>query len=358
MRYEIHVSDVRSFKTCRRKWNWSSPLRRNLEPVIPYMPFFTGRAIHFALDQYYTNGTPLTKSAGEFIQEERKGMIERTGAMWEKEEEKVQEQVDLIVGMLEHYDTWVKKQHDQRWSDDQFQFIVMETEFSVPLRTPSGRASPRVYLAGRFDGVVARHDDGSIWLWETKTTRSIDEMTKSLANDEQCGAYMYAAQELLGVPITGVVYNLMRKKVPTFPRVLKDGTLSKAKNQDTTAEAYIRAIQTVHPDISNGKILANYGEILQYFINEGTPFFARVPVYRTPQEIESLQNDLWTVALEMVRPSTPLYPAPAWFNCGFCRFRSPCLAMNSQKDVEFILEGEFQARQKPTEVLLEEQNNG
>lgn len=356
MKYEIHISDVRAFKSCRRRWDWVSPLRNNLEPNIPYMPFFTGRAIHYALDVFYSQGIPLVKTMGLFVQYEM-AQMEKHGRLFESERESLQEQIELMVAILEHYEIWLKHE-EGRWSDDQFEFIAMETEFSVPLRTPSGRASSRVFLAGRFDGLIMRKDDGSFWIWETKTTRSIDELHKSLANDEQCGAYVYAAQQLFDVPVTGVLYNTMRKKAPTFPKVLKDGTLSKNKSIDTTAQYYLQAVQTLFPDMSNEEILSEYRDILQHLMDEGKPFFQRIPIYRTPDEIKTLQHNLWITALEMVRPSTPLYPAPAWNTCGFCRYRSPCLALNSGKDYQFILDEEFRQRIKPTEVTLEELKDG
>lgn len=357
MKYEIHISDVRAFKSCRRKWDWSSPLRRNLEPNVPYMPFFTGRAIHYALERFYANGDPLIGTMGKFVGLE-KARMEEHGRLFESEEEKLQEQIELMIAMLEHYELWISKQQG-RWSDDQFEFIAMETEFTVPLRTPSGRASNRVFLAGRFDGLIMRKDDGTFWIWETKTTRSIDELHKSLANDEQCGAYVYAAQELFNVPVTGVLYNCMRKKAPRFPQVLKNGSISKNKNIDTTAEYYLKAVQTLQPDLTPHQILAEYGDLLQYLLDEGKPFFARIPIYRTPAEIGTLQQNLWITALEMVRPSTPLYPAPAWSNCNFCRFRPPCLALNSGADYEFILAEEFVQRERSSEDILDEElNNG
>lgn len=356
MKYEIHISDVRAFKACRRQWNWASPLRRNLEPNVPYMPFFTGRAIHYALEVYYAEGVPLKKTLAAFCDLEIKQM-EESGRLFEAEREKLQEQIELMVAMLDHYELWIDREKG-RWSDDQFEFIAMETEFSVPLRTPTGRASSRVFLAGRFDGLIMRKDDGSFWIWETKTARGIDELTKSLANDEQCGAYVYAAEDLFSIPVTGVLYNVMRKKAPSFPKVLKNGTISKNKSIDTTAASYLDAVRTLQPDLTNEEILLKYKDILQHLLDEGKPFFARVPVYRTPAEIKTLQYNLWITALEMVRPRTPLYPAPSWMNCGFCRFRAPCLALNSEADYEFLLKEAYRQREKSTEQLLEEANNG
>lgn len=343
-KHEIHISDVRSFKQCRRKWDWSSMLRRGLEPVKPYAPFFTGRAIHHCLEHYYAHGTPFKASLDLFLETEKTSM-ERTGRLWPVEQETIDEQIDLITGLLAHYEVWLKYDSTGRWTDDQLEFISMETSFSVPILTPRGRASSKVFLAGRFDGLIKRKDDGTYWIWETKTTRSIDELRRSLDNDEQAGAYMYAAQQMFNVPVSGVLYNIIRKKIPTEPRVLQSGYLSKDKRVDTTAFMYMEAARRNHPDWTQKELLIQYEDILNELLEAGNKFFARVPIYRTANEINVLAYNLWLVSLEMTRSAVAIYPTPNWMNCNFCHFRAPCLAMNADADYEFLLQQEFQPRQ-------------
>jgi hypothetical protein len=340
----IHISDVRQFKGCRRKWNWASPLRRNLEPAVPYMPFFTGRAIHHCLENYYRSGTPMLKSLGLFLSNEKQQM----GNLWPAEEVKVQEQIDLMIAMLQHYEQWVAHMaiEGSRFNDANLEFIALETEFTVPIRNHRGRKSPKVALSGRMDGVVRLKDDGSVWLWETKTTRSIQELSRSLVNDPQAGAYMLAAMELFDVKPSGVLYNMLRKKAPTVPEVVKGGLLTRRKNIDTTAQAYMASIRELHPDWDQSTILEYYGEILQTLIDEGNQFFARVPIRRTMTELNELAKNLWTVAMEMTDPKIPLYPNESWLNCNFCHFRAPCLAMNAGLDYEFLISQEYQKRAK------------
>jgi len=336
---ELHISDIRSFKSCRRKWNFSSPLRRGLESNTPYAPFLTGRAIHHAIEMYYGSGQLLLDALGEFFENEIKEM----GTLWPAEEEMVQEQIELSSGILEHYGQWLGRDAG-RLDDKNLEFIALETEFSVPLRNPKGRKSNKIRLAGRFDGLVRIIDEDTYWIWENKTARSITELERSLANDEQCGAYMYAAQEIFDVPITGVLYNILRKKVPTYPRALNDGLLSRAKSIDTTVWAYAKAIRTHHPDWEQDTMWDFYGEVLEHLDMKGNTFFARLPVYRTPSEIQELVLNIWYVGLEMTRASTRLYPSPSWLNCNFCTFKSVCLAMNAGADYEFILSEEFRKR--------------
>lgn len=346
-KYEVHISDIRAFKSCRRAWQWSSPLGRNLEPDKPYAPFFMGRIVHTALELYYrSQGEMSLYHAAQVAMEIEVKKMELAGTLWDSEMEMIEEQTALIMAMLEHYEMWItsKEQINDPWGDNNLEFIDMETNFVVPLYSPRGGKSSKVSLGGRFDGIVRRRDDGTLWLFETKTSRSILELQKTLAFDEQAGGYIYAAQQLMGEQVYGVVYNIMRKKAPTPPRELVDGTLSKNKNIDTTLTYYWHAVQQHHPDSSREDLILQYGEILQHLRDKGNQFFSRTIIRRTPAEIDELVSNLHTVALEMTRDSTPMYPSPSWTNCTFCRFQAPCLAYNSGADYDSILASEFRER--------------
>ena len=349
MKQEIHISDLRTFKQCRRKWAWSSPLQQNLESNVPYAPFFTGRAIHFALEMFYGKSHhPFQVSLGKFFEHERAEM-EKEGRLWPGEESQFAEQTELVYGMMDHYGLWVKGL-EGHYADSNLEFLSLETTFSTPLYNPlSGRKSTKVYLAGRFDGLVRIISDNTYWIWETKSTRSINELIKSLVNDEQAGAYLWAAEKVYKVPIVGVLYNILRKKVPTKPLVLQNGFLSKNKRIDTTANAYFDAIHENHPDMDMTTIREFYGDMLDYLLtpsDDVKPFFARWPVFRTKTEIDTLAANLHATALEMTRPQTVLYPTPGWMNCNFCHFRTTCLAMNAGSNFGDILTDEYRLRSK------------
>ncbi len=352
MKYEVHISDVRTFKSCRRQWHWSSPIGRNLEPDKPYAPFFTGRIVHTGLELHYRSLGKLSlydaTRIAITIEQER---MEAAGTLWDEELEMLREQTELIYGMMEHYEIWAasKAMAQNPWGDANLEYLDMEATFHVPIMTEKGNPSSRVFLGGRFDGIVRRRDDGTLWLWETKTSRSIKELQNTLAFDEQAGAYIYAAQLLMGEQVYGVIYNIMRKKVPTTPRVLQSGLLSQAKNIDTTMEYYWHAVQQHHDDATREELMDRYGDILHHLHEKGNTFFSRTVIRRTPAEIKELSANLRVVALEMVRPSTVLYPAPSWTSCTFCRFRAPCLARNSGADYEMLLEAEY--RQRKDRVL-------
>lgn len=350
-KFEIHITDMQTFMNCRQQWWFGSRMPRalGLEKKVAYAPFFTGRAVHYCLEQYYENRTPVLFSLSKFLEQE----LKQFPNLWPMEQEVINEQIELLQGTLVHYVEWAQN-HQGLWSDNNLEFIALETEFHVPLRNPSGKKSNRVLLGGRFDGLVRRRDNGTFWLWEIKTAASPKRLVANLENNQQTGAYVYAAQELFGTRISGVLYTILRKKVPTTPAMLQSGFLSQNKAMDTTPQHYLQAIHEVHAEILGAMdkeqqrlwIESHYGEMLQHLLQkqEDNPFFMRMPVRRTPMEIDRVSQRIWEVGLEMTRDSTSLYPNPNWSNCSFCSFRAPCLAKESGFDYQTILEVDYQPR--------------
>jgi len=285
---------------------------------------------------------PFTLSLREFIEHERKQM-EASGP-WQAEIDALEEHMELAAGVLAHYG--LHYEYDEGpWSDHNLEYIQTESSFEVPLRSASGRRST-IFLAGRYDGIVQRKDNKEFWIFESKTTRSIGELERSLANDFQCGMYIWAARELYDLPIKGVIYNMMTKKAPTQPQVRTNGLLQRDQKLQTSPVAYMQAIRQLHPDFQPRHVEEFYGEYLQWLSSEPNRFFKRAAVIRTPYEIDHLADDVYAIALEMVNKRTRMYPSPSWINCNFCMFRDPCLATNKgmNDNVQLMLSETFRRK--------------
>lgn len=341
----IHISDIRAFRQCRRKWAWSSPLRNNLEPTIPYAPFYTGRAVHAALEYYYQDGTPLEETIDRYLATEEAVML--LSGMWESERQVFEEQMELIQAIIAHYSLWIAVD-EKKYSDRNLEFVALEMPFEIELPGIDGAT-----FGGRFDGIVKHLGTGELWIWETKTTRSISELTRSLANDEQCGLYMYAARKI-GFPVVGVLYNMLRKKAPSEPSLLSSGALSKAKSIDTSAMHYAKCIAQTFPDWSSETIQEFYGDMLDYLKDNESKFFQRFPIYRSEQELDQLIMNLVLTAREMLNLELPLYPSPSWVTCSFCSFKAACLTMNAGGNFEVLLDEDFRIKTSATSMRKEE----
>jgi len=322
---QIRIHDIMEFLRCRRAWDLSSPLRKNLTPIQPNKNLFLGTGVHYALQQYYD---PATFNEGILIDptepfkewfEKEKQKIYTENEITVELEEMLQEQYDLGMGMLEHYAGWAP-QHDD------FTVIGTELELQVPLKLPSRlKFDEPVVYGGRIDKLI-QDSHGKLWVVDFKTWTQVD--LDRLKLEMQPSAYLWALKEQYDLEVEGVMYTILRKKVPRRPSLLTSGGLSKARNIDTTYEVYLNEVRKHNLDPSD------YTEILGYLKEKGNTFFIREHVIRTKQEIEEFGERLSTIASEMLDPELAIYPAPEAFKCRLCQFKPVCLAYAEGQDVQ------------------------
>lgn len=325
-KFDIHISDVLAFKACRRKWDYSSLLRRNLTPLGVYAPFFTGRVIHGGVDSKYRYGLHPVEMVDEFVHIETEQLRVEYPTLYQAELPIIEKETALCKGILNHYQQW-STAYNGTFNDRSLDFLNIEQSFRVPLRTPRNFIARRFQLAGRFDGVARHKADDKLYLWEVKTTTRMQQRISMLDLEEQPDAYAIAAQELLGEPIAGIIYTLIRKALPATPEVLKNGNLSQNKAIDTTFEHYLAAIRNHHQHNATREFIsATYGDFLQHLLDNGKPFFERVMIRRSPAQLKTARNELYAVATEMTNPSVPIYHH-GQYGCNWCIFKEPCLAM-------------------------------
>lgn len=352
----IHITDMQAFMTCRRRWNWSSALRENLTSNAMYAPFFMGRLVHHNLEHLYRYGLSLEVALGMFLKEELGHRVEHLRTephervaklLWPQEIDEIRNVVVEAKQILEHYRIWARAYRGP-FNDDEFDFISHERVFCVPFMRPDGTADPDMLQEGRFDGLVRRKSDGTVWLWEVKTARSIKERIQMLPYEMQASAYCRAAEIVFGEPVAGVIYTIIRKKVPRDPDVLANGMLSKNKSIDTTAEHYLKCVRRHHGVRATVPFIKqNYGDILMKLRERAEDpqhaFFARIGIRRSPEELRVFQEGFHACAREMINPDTPIYPSPG-YHCSFCLFKEPCLDLNTGRDVQTTLDLLFQKR--------------
>jgi hypothetical protein len=281
----------------------------------------------------------------------------------------IRNQVKLIRSMMDQYMTWSRNNRGP-FSDSNMEALAHECTFGpdsdpvsgatdspdgtrekdfpgVLLKGANGKVLwPPVMLAGKFDGLERRKSDGTLWLAEYKTCRGIEERAALLQHDEQATAYVYAASQLFGEPVAGIVYTLLRKKAPSTPEVLKSGHLSSNKNIDTTVAEFRRAIRKHYgPGFTEPMIQKQFGEVLANLAAFGKPFVARVAIERTATQMELFVEELHATVVEMSDPRTQMYANRTWA-CPGCMFRQPCIArdMGQEERVDLLISNEFRQR--------------
>jgi hypothetical protein len=109
-----------------------------------------------------------------------------------------------------------------------FRSELQETPFKVPVFTPKGRCSAQAEYSGVFDAIV-EDASGDLWVFETKTVANLTEgFFDKLAIDRQALRYVYAARQIFGPRVKGLIYNAVSKTAPRPPGRRQDGWMSTA----------------------------------------------------------------------------------------------------------------------------------
>ncbi|HVY93312.1 MAG TPA: PD-(D/E)XK nuclease family protein, partial [Bryobacteraceae bacterium] len=110
-----------------------------------------------------------------------------------------------------HLAAALMKAYARRYASDDFEIVALEKNFEGPIINPAtGAASRSFVLAGKVDGVVRIGDD--YFILEHKTAGQLDgDYLEKLWTDFQITIYAHYIEQTIGIPITGILYNVLVK---------------------------------------------------------------------------------------------------------------------------------------------------
>ena len=110
-----------------------------------------------------------------------------------------------------HLATAMMRGYAARYVADDFEIIALERNFEAPIVNPAtGAASRSFVLAGKVDGVV--RIGGEHFILEHKTASQVDgDYLEKLWTDFQITIYAHYIEQTMGIPITGILYNVLVK---------------------------------------------------------------------------------------------------------------------------------------------------
>jgi hypothetical protein len=386
--HEIHTTELRSYRGCRRRWHWSFGL--DLQPNKTLSVFEFGIAFHKGMEAMYnpeTWGAPRQLIAQfaeaaffDEAQRQKKGFYALSDkGLGDDEERDYDQQLELGRGMIHWYVT-------NHLPLKEFVPVYVEVKFQVPITNPQGdqlycvcdkcwskqkhhwvsnnisvsdddRAAwpglPVVY-EGRIDAIV-RDKFGDYWIVDWKTTiRMMNEDADVILElDDQVSGYVWALRRKLGLNIRGFRYIELKKGYPKPPQELKVVRLGRSfsisQSQDTDVETFRRTVQ----QRDNAAYTAGlYDDYISWLASEGPRFLNDHKVYKRPVQLDNFGVHLYEQAVEMINPDLPLYPSPGRFSCGFCGYREPCLDKEQGGDYQYALDTMFEV--KPRYYVLRE----
>lgn len=388
---KVSNSDIATFKRCRRKWNLGSFNRRNLIARKPSTALWIGTGGHYALEhwKHYGGEHGIIDAFEQWVDKEYYRFQDILGGtVTEQVWKELQVAVNIGREVLVHYSKYAQK-------NDPFRMVAREYEFSVPipnvrisLHDSTGRLAQwvvntwgekywenedfkktyvdrglhwhaddalddRTYsipalFVGRLDGIVQMVEDPSIYfvIDHKFLRRTLSEET--LLIDEQTSKYIWAARVAHSngwwnvidnaAKIRGVYYNIIIKKPPKIPELLKSGKTSTAKIT-TTKDVFLKTLKERKQDP------ADYKEALAKLENAEEKFFVRHRILRSQHEIDLVGDRLYYEYADMQRVhelnpdirNPAIYPSPTKDCAWECQFRQACYAANYGGDAEYLL---------------------
>ncbi|MFA5154705.1 MAG: PD-(D/E)XK nuclease family protein [Clostridia bacterium] len=357
---QVHVTDAMSYTQCRRRWNWASMMREGLQPAVIPVPLFEGQGVHVALDKYYSHppeertSDVLIDAFQDWVRRRTKKIQEYTGPLWSSDKEAIRDVYLRGSKVLMHYYLWAQP------FDEDLRFVSTEQRFSVPVPV-GGKLAARdsdVTLSGRFDGVVEDVRSGDYYLMEYKTTKSLYNL-KWITKNLQSDLYVWAAKQLYGDRVKGIIYRGIVKRVPDDLIPLQQpGMYSQKQSQRTSLEWAKMSLEiaAIEEGIDVQEMFQAHAKLLTYLNTQSNPFFQQLPKSKSPEQLERALITIYWLGQQMMDPNVLIFPTTGWW-CGSCPFFDVCTLMDEGGDWQGLLETEFAPRSYWEDLDDEEDTN-
>lgn len=398
----VHTSSRRSFRGCRRRYNYI--FRNFWYPTVTPKPLEFGVAYHKAMEVMYSPETWHDKKTAvalalvafrHAVEEQREKYRATIGELSEEEEADYNERVELGLGMLKYY---AKKMLPY----ERLKPIEVEIPFEVPIKHSDGRelwckcdncwdrfckseagkehiqadidnrrashtcrctsypdGTPVQYaewadnhwkglpvtLGGRID-VLMQDEDGGIWIGDWKTAARIVEEGKDffLQLDDQITSYCWALW-ILGLDVAGFLYMEIKKGFPKEPEPLLRPYKGRLYSTNKMNEVdYDKFRTTIEENDPNGFQNGLYEEYLDWLQEQGPTYHYRHQQHRSEEELAIAGDYIFLEAADMVDPNLRIYPSPGRFTCNFCAFQEPCMAEMRGDDTNYLLTTSYEKR--------------
>ncbi len=194
-----------------------------------------------------------------------------------------------------HLATAMMRSYAERYPVEDFDVVFLEKTFEGKIVNPATGAMSRSFvLAGKVDGIVCI--DGRFYLLEHKTASQMDgDYLEKLWTDFQITLYAHYVEQVFGIKITGIIYNILVKtrlqqskgETEAEFEARRAELLAKSKTGKTTAT---RKMPESDIDFQE-RLIAKYAE---------SGMFHRETLYISRDQFETLQADLWELTQQFL----------------------------------------------------------
>ena len=216
-----------------------------------------------------------------------------------------------------HLATAMTKAYAARHAAEEFEVVALEKTFQGPVINPAtGAASRSFLLGGKVDGIVRIGSE--YFLLENKTAAQLDaDYLERLWTDFQITIYAYYVEQTMGIPITGILYNILVKaklqqskgETEEEYELRRAELLAKSKTGKTTAKRKLPETEEEFQD----RLAEKYAD---------PAMLHREMLYLSRDRFDILRSELWelTQAFLDARRRAVFYQ-----NTSFCfNYHRPC----------------------------------
>lgn len=289
-----------------------------LEKKLKPGPLQRGVVIHECLENW-NNG----KSWKKPLEAYKKEFYENT---FEEERVELGDIPQMVQELLEAYTHF--------YTEEEFEYLQNELHFELPL-------TKDIAIQGYIDSIV-EDGRGRIWSMETKTYARTPDRDFLLFNP-QSATYIWALKQL-GYNPEGMIWNIIKAKEPTKPKLTKKTKKLSVAKLDSTPYTVRKGI------IELGFNPRDYQDFIDK--HDYDSFFYRHAIRLNKNVVKSIIEDTRSTAIEIYERGGELKDKNLGRDCSWCSYKSICQAELMALDVGYIIEAEYQTRSR------EENDNG
>jgi len=259
----LSQSKLKTFRRCPKQYEYK--YIQGLEPIRKSIPLALGSWIHSMLETHYKGEdwletyAELTHKFNGFLSEEKEHYGDLPGIS-----------ARLMNGYM---DFWEEE-------DKNLEIISVEEEFEVPI-------PGNLNFKFKPDMIVRDKRDNIVSVWDHKSNKVLPD-TEWRNTDIQSTLYLWALNKL-GIEVDQFIFNYIRTKPPTVPRMTKAGRMSRVKIETDylTLKNFIEENDLVTDE--NLKIwLAN--------LKSSSNFYKRISISKPKLVTDTMIDELYSTA--------------------------------------------------------------
>ena len=318
---QVSHSRIKTWRRCQMQhhYRYYQGLRKRQNAL----PLFVGTGVHAMLEAQVIKGS---------WEEEMKSFRADFNKTFYEEREEMGDVPGEVEGIIMGY---LKK-----YADDGLRYIP---------RHRGARAEIKVLVDldnhTRFLGYIDKFpqdSDGRNWVMDHKTCKTIPGEETRFA-DLQLLMYVWLLPQLGYAKPDGVIWDYIRKKSPSVPELLKNGTISKAAKIDTTYEVYMATVEK----LLGADKLPEYEEFASTLKGRDEKFYRRIYLPSPNHEmVGNVVKDVLTSSAEIRKIGPNAQVRNMTKDCNFCSYYNLCQAEVRGLDSEFIRKSEYTTKDK------------